>query len=587
MKKTNFTIAILNLMVINLIAQEPLKHEQKVYVSPDQKVYVNKAQPLYFRVSLSPDSNAASYVLPSTATAKYANPMYFDSEGRNTLRSPSAVDRVTKKLKIPKMDVQFDIYADGKAPQTSIKLNHAKQFTATKTYYGNGLKMALVASDATSGTEASYISINGKPYTDFSTYIPSLNDENEYIIKYYSVDRVGNAETPKTVKFQVDLSAPHTNYKIIGENKGKVLSSKASIGLYSSDTLSGVDKIWYSINDGPFVAYSSPIPILVLKNENSKITYYATDKVGNKEESKVISTFAGSMEEEKSNPSYSFYIDKEPPQISFEIEGDQFNGKYLYLSQRSKFKVIASDDKSGVDKISYSIDNLTLKNRFSEPFPFHSPGLHSVTYAANDLVGNAALVKTQLIFTDASIPSSSVNYLGNIFYNRDTIFITQNTQVQIKSNDNGSGLKEIKYNLDKGTGETYNSPLKIEEEGFHTLKFQAIDHVNNTEDWKAAQFFTDNTAPIIFTNFSTIAVGEKTVRDEKYIIYPSNAMLYIAATDNASGCEKVEYKINENKQWQNTIPIKGFTPGNYEIKITATDVLKNKSTKVIRFAIEK
>jgi hypothetical protein len=586
MKKRIIFGIFINYAFFNLNAQEPLKHEPKIYVSPDQKVYVNKVQPVYFRVSVSPDPNAPSYVLPSEATTKYANPMYFDTEGHNTLRSPSAVDKVTKKQIMPKMDVLFDIYADGTAPQTSIKLSNSKQFTAKKTYYGNGLKVELRATDATSGTETTYISVNGEPYTDFSTFNQSMNNEKEYILKYYSVDRVGNAETPKQQKFQVDLTAPHTTYKILGESKGKVLSSKASIGLFSSDTLSGVDKIWYSINDGPYTAYSTPIPIQVLKNKNSKITYYATDKVGNKEESKVIATFAGSMADENSTPSYSFYIDKEPPLLGFEIEGDQYKGKYLFISERSKFKVIAKDDKSGVDKITYSVDNLTLKNEYTEPFSFHPAGFHSVAYAANDYVGNAALVKTQLIFMDNSIPTSSVAYLGNIFTNRDTIFITQNTKIQIKTSDEGSGIKETNYNFDQGEQLVYSSALKIETEGFHTLKYRSTDNVNNTEEWKTARFFIDNSAPQIFINYSTKAIGEKTVRDEKYTIYPSNVMLYIAATDNASGCEKIEYRINGNKLWQNLIPIKGFAPGNYEIEIIATDILKNKSTSVVRFAIE-
>ena len=63
-------------------------------------------------------------------------------------------------------------------------------------------------------------------------------------------------------------------------------------------------------------------------------------------------------------------------------------------------------------------------------------------------------------------------------------------------------------------------------------------------------------------------------------------MLYIAATDNASGGEKIEYKINGKSVPAGLIPIKGLAPGNYEIEVTANDVLKNSSKETIKFAVE-
>jgi len=87
------------LFVLNLsltFAQTQLKHEKKIYVSPEGKVFVNKHLPIYVKISTSPDDKSPSVTLPSIITAKYANPMYFDSEGRNTLRSPWAVDTSTK-----------------------------------------------------------------------------------------------------------------------------------------------------------------------------------------------------------------------------------------------------------------------------------------------------------------------------------------------------------------------------------------------------------------------------------------------------------------------------------------------------------
>lgn len=583
---TRFLIAT-NLFAITVMvsAQEPLKHEKKIYISPANKVYVNKSQPVYFRVSLSADANADSYVLPSEQTSKYANPMYFDAEGLNTLRTPYAVDPVTKKIVDPKRDVLFDVYADGIAPTTRVKFTSAnKHLRHNVIYFGKGLKTEFSAKDEMSGVESTLVSVNKATYQDISKIQSSYDEEREYVIAYYSVDHVGNVESPKYEKFFVDLTPPVTTFQIIGESKGKVLSAKASISLSSSDSLSGVSRIIYSINDGPEKVYVTPIPMSVLRDGKSKINFYAVDNVGNKEETKVISASTEAIEEKTDLTAFSFYIDKEAPVIGSEIVGAQYKGKYLYMAKESRFKINAEDEKSGVARVMYSIDNALLRQSYSEPFELQTGGLHTIFFAAVDNVGNMALAQSQQVYVDDHFPASRVAFSGKQFVNRDTLFITGETKVVISTNEIGSGVQTIDYFLD-GKKTAYLAPFFVEKEGFHTLTFCAKDNVNNNETKKESSFFTDNTAPTIFYNFSTKAIGEKTVRDQKFTIYPSNVMLYIAATDNAAGVDRLSYKVN-GKEPQTIIPLKDFKPGNYEIEISATDVLKNRSTQVVRFSIE-
>ncbi len=578
-------LLVIFLINVSLVAnsQTQLTHQKKVFVSPAGKIYFNKALPVYFRVSTSPDENAPSYLLKSEASPKYSNPMYFDSEGKNTLRSPSAVDTVTKKVIEPKQDVLFDVYADGVAPSTSVKISSDKKFiTGKTTFYGKNTKAELTSTDDVSGVEALLISVNNTAYQKSETVL-SFDEEKAYDLKYYSVDNVGNVESPGNVQFSVDMTAPKTTLAIIGENKGKVLSSKASLQLTAKDTLSGLNRIVYAINDGAEKVYSAPIPLSVFKDGNTKISYYAIDNVGNKEDVKVVSTSTEKPDNNES--SYSFYIDKEAPVVSFEIVGDQFKGKSLFISERSKFQINATDEKSGVEKVTYAQNKLTPSEVYSEPFLISGTGPQNISFAASDYVGNIALAQTHQVFVDKTNPKSSLSFAGKQFFNRDTLFITKETKLAITSQDNAAGVQKITYSLDGKAGETYSQPLTIEKEGFHTIEFQATDNVNNPESSNSKSFYVDNAAPSIHYNFSVKAIGTKTIRDQNYTIYPSNAMLYIAATDNASGGEHIEYRIN-GKQSQTLIPVKGFAPGNYEIEISAYDVLKNKSTQVIRFSIE-
>lgn len=569
------------------VAQEQPKHEKKVYVDPQNRVYVNKALPVYFHITTSPDANATSYQLPSEQTSAYANPMYFDTEGKNSLRSPSAVDPKTRKVVSPKQDVIYEVYADGIAPVTKANIKGAQGVIQKgKAYRGKDFQVGFTAEDATSGVEQVYFSVNQEPYKAYDFKPLQFESEKDYVLRYYTVDRVGNAEEAKTLGFSIDLSAPVTTYSIVGESKGKVLSSKAAIKLAASDTLSGVDKILYSINEGKMVPYTAPIPVSVLNKENSKITYYAIDKVGNKEETRVISTFTGMTSENIDASTYGYYIDKDAPVISMEVEGDKYNGQVLFISERSKVKIIATDDKSGVEKVSYSVDNLMLNQSYADPFPIQKEGKHLIAFAASDYVGNLALAKTHQLFMDATMPVSRLSFSGPVFVNRDTTFINSKTRFSIQASDAVSGVQEITYVLDGDSPVKYTEPFATNSEGFHTVKYYATDHVNNAEPEKEKTFFVDNAAPVIHFNFSVKAIGEKQVRDEKYTIYPSNVMLYIAATDNASGGEKIEYKINGKRVPVSTIPVKGLAPGNYEIEVTASDVLKNVSIETIKFAVE-
>ncbi|HEY4785651.1 MAG TPA: hypothetical protein VIH57_06365, partial [Bacteroidales bacterium] len=376
-----------------------------------------------------------------------------------------------------------------------------------------------------------------------------------------------------------------TSFEIIGESKGKVLSSKASIRLFSKDTLSGVNHIFYSINEEAEKVYTGPIPLALLKDGKSKINYYAVDNVGNKEEVRVISASTEAVEDKTDLSTYSFYIDKEAPVIGSEIVGDSYQAKYLYISERSRFKINATDEKSGVANIMYSINNALLRETYTEPFAIRGEGLHTVTFASSDNVGNVALAQSQQVYLDKSIPVSRIIFQGRQFLNRDTLFISGNTKIMISTSEVGSGIQNVSYQLEGSEITTYTSPFAIGKEGFHTLEYSARDNVNNAEASKKISFFIDNTPPKIFYNFSVKAIGEKIVREQNYIIYPSNVILYLAATDNASGGERLEYQINGGAV-QTMLPIKGLLPGNYEIEIKAYDALKNKSTEIVRFAIE-
>jgi hypothetical protein len=577
------------MIFITLFAQEQLKHAKKVFISPAGRIYIQKSMPVYLRIATSPDENAKSYLLKSEVTTKYSNPMYFDTEGYNTIRSPWKVDTATKKPVYPQEDIIYEVYADGYPPRSKLKYEGTSQYLKDgRKYFGGGIEIIITAVDALSGVDKIYYSINNENYKPYSGRI-SITNEGEYTLKYYSVDNVGNVEEMKTESFIIDITYPQTEYEIDGMTNENYISPDARIILKSTDSLSGVKDIFYQINNGPFIKYNTPIPVSVLGSESGNISFYSVDNTGNQENKKVIGSFplnTGTGESaEDHEVVFEFYIDNKPPEVTLNFEGIKYQDKYLYISPGTKIKLTATDDKSGVNKIRYSINSSLMLKDYNEPFNINDGGLQSVYFTAIDYVGNYTPMNTQKVFVDINAPNTSFSLSGLSFFNRDTLYITPETKILIDNHDAESGIKNVYYKISNEETKEYSSPFLIDKEGFHNISYYGIDNVNNEEEHNIKGVFIDVTPPVIHYQFNVAPIGSKVIRDEEYTVYPTNTIIYLGSTDYASGGKKIEYIIN-NSPIKTELPIRNFKPGNYLIDIFAYDELDNRQVSKLKFSIE-
>ncbi|NJK86307.1 MAG: hypothetical protein HC906_10380 [Bacteroidales bacterium] len=334
--KINIITCLFVVLSLPILSQEVPSHEKKIYVSPEGKMYINKDLPVYLRIATSPDENAQSFLLKSEQSAKYSNPFYFDTEGMNTVRTPSCVDTVTRQTVYPLQDIIFEVYTDSRAPVT--KVNYGK----TKTYKKEGkifvsgeLELELIAHDELSGIENIYFSIDEQGFKPYSQVL-GFSQEKEYTLKYYAVDHVGNTETLNTLILVIDRSKPVTSYEVQGDFHENVLSARSKIILKTEDkTGVGTESIFYKIDDGVEKKYTSPILGTYLNQGEHTLTFYSKDHVLNMEDVKT----------------YSFYVDKTPPVIVQEILGKSFfAGGKEYSSGRSQLKFTTFDNKAGVKR---------------------------------------------------------------------------------------------------------------------------------------------------------------------------------------------------------------------------------------------
>lgn len=581
------TLMLISAGIFSSNAQEPLQHEKRFYQSEDGKLFVNKDLPLYLRISSDPDEDAKSWLLKSNTTSQYSNPMYLDTEGWNTLRSPSAVDTATRKTIYPLQDIIFDIYADGLKPKSRLLWGKSVNVKSDDVvFFGTDVELTFDASDEMSGVEDVYYSLNGADFVGDKQSPLNVDKEGDFFLKFYSVDNVGNTEEVNSFDFSVDHTAPLTTHEISGINKNNVLAPDATICLSAVDSLSGVANVFFAIDDGAFEKYKNPIPVSRLKEGDGKITYYAEDRVGNAESHKYIGTLSsGSNQADGEGEVFDYYIDRDPPVVSFKFEGDYYEGDQEYISERTRVILSAEDDKSGVQSILYSYNSFLTKEVYESSFYPEGNSPVVLSYSAVDWVENAAAETDRQFYIDRMAPESKVSFEGPVFRNRDTLFLAGDTRISLNAIDKESGLKSISYSLNDVEAE-YKESFSGGIAGENVLEWSSTDHVNNHEDMQSLVFVVDKEGPSIHHHFSVEPIGEKTVRDEQYVIYPSNTKIYIGATDDVAGEESLKYSVNGGKISE-TIPLSGLQPGNYTIDIEAADALENKTTKTIRFCIEK
>ncbi|QZE15104.1 hypothetical protein K4L44_04550 [Halosquirtibacter laminarini] len=572
-------LILLSCISIQSIAQEQPKEKVHFYTNKKGKLYVPKKLPMFLYLTSDTIEKKDMQRLKSETTTKYANPFYFDSEGRNTVHTPWAVDPKNHVRVEPRFDVVFDVYVDGSAP---ISYQHIDAVHAYRTsgvdYYGPETKMTITAKDRFSGVESTHFSVNGAPYEKNKTSLDKWI-EGENTIKYFSMDQVGHVEKAKERHFIYDTQAPTTKHKINGPQFNDIISPKCCFELTSHDSLSGVRRIFYRLDNRKMKQYLTCTPLGDLKDGVHKIYWQAKDNVEN-------------MEKESS---IEIYLDKVAPVTTYKMDGDFFkSGKIQYISERSKFVLEATDNKAGVKETYKNLDH-TSQDIYKEPFTIEGKfGKHIVAYWSRDKVENVEKIHSTTLFLDNKSPITQINYNRPQFFTRDTLFIGLDTKFTLYPGDKGSGVAKTFVTINDGEAKEYKKSQKLDKEGFYKVTFHSIDNVNNEETAKVSEVYVDGTAPEIYVNFSIKQIGTEKKDGKDIPVYPNYTRMYVGATDKLSGTDQIQYSINgapyNDYSSPKTLDLSELDlfkdKKHYVVKVRATDKLKNSRVKVFEFVVK-
>lgn len=549
--------------------------EKRIYQAPDGRLYIQKSLPLYIHMDLGDAEKSKGVLLHNLNDPPKGNPIYLKHEGLNLFHSPYAVDPTTMKMVQPKMLVQFEVYADSRAPVSQV--NYEKGATTIhsgKLYLLGKTEITLSATDETSGVNKIYYSIDSADYKEYTQALV-FDREKEYSLKFYAVDNVGNMEPLKAIKFTQDNSAPVTSLETKGDRFEDVISSRSTLVFSTHDNFSGVKSLVLRLDGKVLPRFSGELSASTLSEGEHKIEYFAEDNVGNAEDPHI----------------FEFYVDRTGPTILQDIIGKKFmsNGKE-YSSGRSQLKLTALDNKAGVKAIYYSINKGEYQLYEKPVFLKAVKGRMEVKAYAVDKVNNKNMADDEenaslLPYVDLTGPSMRYAVSGPQFTALDTLYISNKTRVSLYGSDNESGLAGIQYIVDNKDTTSYTKPFSISNEGFHSVDYIGADNVDNTST-QNFKVLVDNTGPKIFPVFSVASKGKQTDGSATLEVYPSHVGLFIAATDAESGFDHMTYSLNGGSEKPFTGYITGFISKN-KVVVKAYDKVGNESQIILEFAIKK
>jgi hypothetical protein len=562
MKKIIYSLCIMLLCFSELFAQQQPSFEKVIIKDQDGTIYWPLSLPVFIELSSSAEGTDRKQLskIKDEKKKAFGFPFKWDGPGLHYMRHMD-LDNVSAESR----ELDFPVNVDGKAPTTGIKLSGAPTFVGDKIYYGKGLSTTLSALDDMAGVMTTQYSINGNNYGEYKQNI-NLDRDQEVTVRYFSVDRVGNVEEPKSKVFTVDVTTPNSKHTFsVDHLQGEILSPRSLISLESSDNLSGVKNIKSRFDNGTLLPYNSKINTLSLSDGVHRFSYFATDRVENAEEER----------------SFSFYLDKNPPLVTSSLSSNYVlsNGK-MFVAKTTRISLVATDNKAGVKDIFYSV-NGGNEQRYSAPFLFpQKQGAFNIRFSAIDNVNNKGQLLSDEnlgnVFLDDTQPTLSHEIGSPRFFSRDTLFITSQSRVNLKNIDNESGSAAIQYAVNGEGLKNYATPFVLETAGVNKVVYKGWDKVENIAT-KSFMVVVDNEAPIPSAKFSVINTGHQS----GIPVYPKETLVYLGATDNVSGTKEIFYSLNDLQTQTYTQALKLSTIGQYKLKIWALDNLGTKSQEKI------
>lgn len=539
------------------------QEENSLFVDSTGRLFIRPGTPVFLHMGTTPDGADAVRLLPIDGVE---SPISFNGHGPQQL---THMDLYLGR------NIRFNLFVDGLPPKTTTSFSAQKGFQRENKIYISGTAIVeLQGFDLSSGVSAVFYSINESEFIPYTKPL-IFEKEGESRLLFYAIDNVGNKEDEGERIIVVDSTPPVSTLKIEGPQHNEVVAAQSKFILESTDSI-GIKETLYSINNGEFSKYLRPITISNLPEGEHAISWYSVDLVGN-------------IEHELN---FKFFVDRTPPMVFEEIMGNTYMvAGREFSSGRSQLRIVAVDNKAGIRDIHYSINKEPFKLYEKPIFLSDITGAVVVRSYAIDNVENkgtsdAEGMQFSMPVVDITGPDINHTFTGPKLVLRDTLWISPLTSINISANDKGAGLHRIEYRVNNEEPKPYEGSFTVANPNYHKIVCTAWDNVENL-NISNFDFGVDTKAPDIILNFSVKPYNHVTEQNELIPVFTPGTQIFIGATDDIVGVERIMVAINDSREKVYTQPLSGFKANQaHIITIRAIDKLGNEVVKTARFRID-
>lgn len=440
--------------------------------------------------------------------------------------------------------------------QTTASLLTIKYFSKNKIYTNEAFLNSdvIVVDYVYTGVKNTYYGINEAPHIDNS--IIDLTNNDQYTIKYYSIDDAGNEEDvitfPATITILnrapaitatiVKSSDTLTNYIPNGENfwyKTDVieplLRPAVKINVVNPDVyVFNEDSLMISVSGGPiYNVQFTALRVDILYEVLSGVTRIENITKG---EVYTIVSFSGNL----INATCSIL-----PQNTDVFQVDYKYSTLLNYTPNSDSRVIKIGDIDNPD-VDFDFSDQTNPYVYPEPSTYDLQGEKDVTIIATNMRNKTTVCTTipqlqgNTLKLDTFAPISTDNATTGWVDHDVSVDITSHDFDALPVEQSPSGINRILYSTD-GTDPSiavFDSicHLTLSSTGQFTIKYRGVDNAGNFEDIKSSAIIQiDKTAPN-----TTVVVDH--VPDGLNDWYVTAPIITLDAQDPDSGIDKTFYK---------------------------------------------
>jgi regulation of enolase protein 1 (concanavalin A-like superfamily) len=259
------------------------------------------------------------------------------------------------------------------AQQSEVKVDTTTPATgATQEKAGNGVKVVLDASDATSGVASTEYRLDGGAWTDYTGPVV-VTGAGDHTVRFRSTDVAGNVEEEGSIDVTVDgppadTTAPVTTVKtdpVSPDGSAGWFTTAPKVTLSATDAGSGVARTEYRIGNGEWTAYTAPFTITAQGRHVLEVR--SVDEAGNVETAR----------------SKDVALDSGEPEVA--ISG--IRARTYPSHQATDVTWTATDATSGVRSVRAVLDGETVEAGAWQMWTL-SAGRHVLTVTATDVAGN-------------------------------------------------------------------------------------------------------------------------------------------------------------------------------------------------------